>query len=411
MEKNLLRKTLANSINWFQSSSVMTPADGSWGVGERIYVCADRELREKVFSSFNSWTDYGRWSVIESRRPDCNFETALLFLLAERIFGLETYGKIACNILDFMYFRSGLLNRGVAGHTPLGVWNWSHTRWDVRLWFDDHAWTLAIPLAMAKMRPDLDEKYELTHWASKLAPVLADAFRRTLRNSIGKPLDDMSDPENLWFGRVALPHWGSLVCFALSAAIRARLDRDGEYAALVREYHEFLMTDEADARLNASELAYAVTGAAAASASCPDPEFYLKTACAYADRLLAKSDPETGNIPAEHYEAPQGAHLVDTIYTANWALLGFQNLLHVLPNDPQYRGAFERLLRLFAKIQDITPERPFRGCWRGMYDCHAQAWGGGESYEGGAGSIYSGWTNAPVAVVFANELLGSSLLD
>ena len=38
-----------------------------------------------------------------------------------------------------------------------------------------------------------------------------------------------------------------------------------------------------------------------------------------------------------------------------------------------------------------------------MYDMKAKAWGGGNCYEGGAGSIYTGWTNAPIAwaVAFA----------
>ena len=45
-----------------------------------------------------------------------------------------------------------------------------------------------------------------------------------------------------------------------------------------------------------------------------------------------------------------------------------------------------------------------------MYDTKTGTWGGGDCYEGGSGSIYSGWTNAPVSIVFANELLGTSLI-
>ncbi|MBO7742039.1 MAG: hypothetical protein J6S21_05740, partial [Victivallales bacterium] len=58
-----------------------------------------------------------------------------------------------------------------------------------------------------------------------------------------------------------------------------------------------------------------------------------------------------------------------------------------------------------AEIQDDGSERrELKGCWRGMYDCAMRTWGGGNRYEGGAGSIYSGWTNAPIAI--AQLLIG-----
>jgi hypothetical protein len=45
-----------------------------------------------------------------------------------------------------------------------------------------------------------------------------------------------------------------------------------------------------------------------------------------------------------------------------------------------------------------------------MYDLKARAWGGGDCYEGGANSIYTGWTNAPIAFTIAYELAGGSLI-
>jgi len=120
-------------------------------------------------------------------------------------------------------------------------------------------------------------------------------------------------------------------------------------------------------------------------------------------------DPETGNLPAEHFEAPTGAHLVDTIYTVNWVLLGFQ-LLQSDDSKTKYRDAYLKLLEFMVGIQDKSPERHLCGCWRGMYDLKARAWGGGDCYEGGANSIYSGWTNAPISWVVASELLDRSLI-
>ena len=172
--------------------------------------------------------------------------------------------------------------------------------------------------------------------------------------------------------------------------------------------HTYLDKD-ADDRLNVSELAYAVICCTAAY-QIGKEERYLTLAKRFADRIIAKADPVTGNIPAEHYEAPSGPHLVDTIYTVNWCLLGIQNLVKA-GGAAEYEELYGKLLNLFARIQDQDESRAFNGCWRGMFDMNTGTWGGGDRYEGGAGSIYSGWTNAPIAIAFANEALGISLVD
>lgn len=415
MEKTQLKSVLEKNLNWFRNSSVMEPANGFWGVAERIYICEDRELRRRVFRSFNSFTEYDGWNVIESRRADCNMQLAYLFLLASEIDGNDAEKRsIAINLLDYLYFRSGLMNRGDTpgvDNAMTGVWNWSHTHWRRTLWLDDNSWTLAIPLLIAKRYPELIERYDMTFWIGRLAEELRTGFDRAFEYSRGKAMNDMSDPLDIWFGRPLLPHWGSLCCFALALACRGGFDPECKIEKTLRDYHEYLASAGDDV-LNVSELAYAVIGATSAYKATGD-KFYLDLAVDFEKRILAKADPVTGNVPAEHYEAPKGPHLVDTIYTANWIIIGLQNLIALVDGDTEktFREYFEKMLQLFATIQDTSPERQFNGCWRGMFDMKAGTWGGGDSYEGGAGSIYSGWTNAPVSLVFANELLGISLID
>ena len=76
---------------------------------------------------------------------------------------------------------------------------------------------------------------------------------------------------------------------------------------------------------------------------------------------------------------------------------------------PDFREPCRKLLELILRIQDTAPEKQFNGCWRGMYDLEKRQWGGGNRFEGGAGSIYSGWTNAPIASALALELLQRNL--
>lgn len=70
-----------------------------------------------------------------------------------------------------------------------------------------------------------------------------------------------------------------------------------------------------------SEDAYALIGSAMIANRTNDA-FFAEIAAYFAGKLIARMDPETGNIPAEHSEAPSGTHLADMIYTVNWALLG-----------------------------------------------------------------------------------------
>ena len=107
MEKTQLKEVLAKNLNWFRKSSVMVPDNGFWGVAERIYVCGDPELRKKVFHSFNSFTEYDSWSVIESRRADCNMQLAYLFLLASDIDGQDAE-KRAIAVLETIGPRIGI---------------------------------------------------------------------------------------------------------------------------------------------------------------------------------------------------------------------------------------------------------------------------------------------------------------
>ena len=117
---------------------------------------------------------------------------------------------------------------------------------------------------------------------------------------------------------------------------------------------------------------------------------------------------ENGNIPSEHDEAPCGPHLVDTIYTINWALMG---LIGLKEFAPEYTAPFRKALDLVCSIQDKSPEPHLKGCWRGMYDMASGSWGGGNRYEGGSSSIYSGWTNAPVSLALLLRTKQSSLLE
>jgi hypothetical protein len=394
--KQKLEKALKENVNWFINSGVMIPEDGKWGVAERILNTVGNGSTERVYKSFPAWTEFDDYSIIEQRRADCNFETALLFLLAADVFEDKKYYETAVNILDFLYDRSGLLNRCDEKY-PLGAWNWSHIKWDRAIWFDDNGWNCYLQLLIAEKCPEFEAKYEMKKWALLLADSLTEGFNAVFNC---QPSDT-----NDWAGDLKLPHWGSLVCIALARAWKEV--PKPEYMEVVNKYHEYLWNERDN--FIVSEDAYAVIGASIVAQLLDNP-LHLQVAEYFTDKLILKIDPENGNIPAEHNEAPTGTHLADMIYTVNWALLGLQ-IVSSLTDNEKYRKAFEKVLELVIKIQDDCHDKQYNGCWRGMYDIKAGEWGGGDCYEGGAGSIYTGWTNAPISWVLAFEILNSSLAD
>ena len=218
-KEQLIKEALKKNIEWFKKSGIMIPADGLWGVAERIAVTSGNSSIEKIYASFSAWTDCGDYSVIEQRRPDCNFETALMFLMADEIFPNNGYAELAENILDFLYFRSGMLNR-FNESSPIGVWNWSHIKWSSDIWFDDNGWNCIIQFLIAERYPGLAAKYDMSGWGMKCAESLLAGFDTTFTDYNGDELKELRDPKGVWLGNLMLPHWGALVAMALAIAKR-----------------------------------------------------------------------------------------------------------------------------------------------------------------------------------------------
>lgn len=399
LNKEKLKESIKLNIQWFENSGIMDPADGSWGVGERIVLTKNNEALEKTYKSFPAYVEHDEFSVIEHRRPDCCFETALMYLLAHKVFGDKKYYDTAENILLYLYRRSGMRNTKYEDY-PMGSWRWSYEQWHHTIYFDDNAWNCVIPFIIAQMAPELEAKFNLVDTSMQLADVIEKAFLYQF------PEVKKTDDRYVWHGDLKSPHWGSLVCMAFAYAYK--LSSEEKYKNAIMAYNDYLDANKDE--FTASEHAYIVIGESIAAAFLKDEKIEA-TARESADRLVSKQDTVTGNIPSEwSKEAPVGKHLVDTIYTQNWAVLGLHTLC-ALTKDERYGVAFEKAMNLLLKIQDKSPEKYLYGCWRGMYDLKAKGWGGGNCYEGGANSIYSGWTNAPISIVAAFELLGESLIS
>ena len=150
---NSIQDALRNNIDWFKNSGIMVPSDGSWGVAERIAVTGGNDAIDRIRVAFPAVSERDGWCVVEQRRADCNFQAAWMFLLCGRIFNDASYTDIGKAILEFLYCRSGLLERSTINSEKLlcGTWNWSHITHYSKVYFDDEAWCLFLQLEIAKI--------------------------------------------------------------------------------------------------------------------------------------------------------------------------------------------------------------------------------------------------------------------
>lgn len=398
MNKNKYRTSLQANLEWFQRSGVMCPEDGSWGVAERIVLTPNNNALPRILDVFPAHVWRSGHVVLEHRRPDCSMQATVLFFLASMVFENKAFCEIADQLLSYLYCKSG--SRNTKEDYPRGVWRWSHDQWRPAVWFDDNAWMVVLPLMLAHWDAGFDRKYKLRETALETAVAMRQGF--------DIQFDFAAKPDETWrfTGDLRSPHWGSLVCMAFAFAYRAT--GDTAYAEGCRRYHAYLRT--VSSPFTSSEYAYILMGASACQQYI-GVDGFADIASHAADQLLGKADKVTGNIPAEwSKEAPVGRHLVDLIYTQNWAMLGIQ-MFAAISDDDVYQRSLEVMLSSVVDIQDQHPEPWLKGCWRGMYDSARQEWSGGDRFEGGANSIYTGWTNAPLAIVLALCLLDKSLLE
>lgn len=392
------------NLKWFAQSGVMRPADGFWGVAERLACVEGNAAAKAMISAFPSYSRVGEGVVaMEHRRTDCCLEVAWLFDLASGALDKPALRQITENILDYLTQRSNLRQRDEKSDS-FGLWGWSNPVNSTTYWTDDNAWAVILLLKLAaNNRPALKP--------------LALQTARTMHRHIKTYLDRLcrlgwevaGTPEEgiPMHGLLVNPHWLGLACMALTHAAAA--DPDYVYRDVIDTYFPLaLKGPPRSQRVHRpgeglsrpwpfSEYAYlALTASVVARQFSEGPAG--EVALQAGQEMLRSQHPD-GHFPAEHNEAPAAAHLADLIYTDNWAVLALQHL-HAWSGQPAYARSAQRSMRLLAQIQDTSRDPRFAGCWRGMFDTQAGAWGGGDHFEGGANSIYSGWTNAPIAWSF-----------
>lgn len=309
------------------------------GVAERLVTTVGNAAMDKIRHTFPAISEHNGYVIVEQRRSDCNFEAALLFALHGHCHHDSSSETTAKNLLDFLFFRSGLLNR-TDESSVIGAWNWSHNQRRYGLWFDDDGWVAAMELVLARLFPHLDERYQLRKWGRLQALDLLKAFQRTFTTA-EPPREKYTDPKAVYQGQLELPHWAvPTLCALVMLASEPDTDQETrkQIDAQLDAYLQFAFS-RMDT-FNGSELGYlTILGALLNwNGDAPHPHRRLLEEAVHRIQDRIDANPEYGIPPAEHFEAPTGPEKADLIYTLNRLL----------------RHGAGRILR-----QEVPANRPF----------------------------------------------------
>jgi hypothetical protein len=360
-------------------------------------------------------------------RADCNLESAMVLALDSRFNGQKPRGLIASNLLDFVYFNSGMCQglRADPQHGAFGLIGWGDIApaWLVANYGDDDARSMfATAVAAASLKTD--------RWDERLMRALLANLRTT--GKLGFRTDRLDLPaleKNGWKAYYDgapvdySPHfesylWASYLWAWQQTGFRPFLDRSKTAIAMTMKVYpgQWRWQDNLERAHMLLCLAWLVR-----VEDTPEHRAWLTQV---AGDLLAWQQPSGAirerlvMLQGGHYRVPQrnedygttetpllqqdGDPVTDQLYTTGFALLGLHEAVGAT-GDPKLKRAEDKLAEYLCRIQTRSTKLPYlNGTWfRAFDDRRWEAWASSADIGWGAWSIESGWGQAWTAALLA----------
>jgi hypothetical protein len=370
-------------------------------------------------------------------RNDCNTESAMVLALDGRFNRQPQHALIASNLLDFVYFNSGLCQgaRGDPAQAAFGLMGWGDVApgWLVANYGDDNARAmLATAVAAAAWPTD--------RWDERLMRALLANLRTTGKLGFrGDRIDLPALAQNGWQHYYQAetincsPHFESYLwaCYLWAwqqTGFRPFLDRTRTAITMtMKAYpdHWYWQNNIERARMLLC-LAWLVR-----VEDTPEHREWLNRV---ASDLLACQQPSgaiyesLGKGPNSWFHAPRrnedygtsetpllqqdGDPVSDQLYTTGFALLGLHEAVGAT-GDSKLKQAEDKLAKYLCRIQTRSQKFPqLNGAWfRAFDDRRWEAWASSADVGWGAWSIESGWGQAWIAAVLALREQGTTVWD
>jgi hypothetical protein len=359
-------------------------------------------------------------------RADCNLESAMVLALDSRFDGARRHGLIASNLLDFVYFNSGMCQgqRADPKHGAYGLIGWGDVAplWLVANYGDDNARSmLATAVAAAALKTD--------RWDERLMRALLANLRTT--GKLGFRTDRIDMPaltQNGWkpcYEGAPVnysPHfesylWATYLWAYQQTGFPPFLNRTRTAIGMTMKGYpdQWRWRDNLERAHMLLCLAWLVR--------VEDTPEHRKWLARVAGDLLAWQQPSGAirerllTFQGGHYRAPQrnedygtgetpllqqdGDPVTDQLYTTGFALLGLHEAVGTT-GDPKLKLAEDKLAEYLCRIQTRSRKLSYlNGTWfRAFDDCRWEPWASSADIGWGAWSLESGWAQAWTAVMF-----------
>jgi hypothetical protein len=397
-------RALESSINWFLKSGIMPSQMGEKGVYEKYYLLKENPLKNSVRYAPLADQQMGDGVFSTFVRSDCCLETAYAFRLYYEVTGQPRFKQIAENLVTFTLTRLQEMDgrRRDFGAFAFGIGT------DDK-YIDDNGWILSI----------LSKLYVLDGDRSVLAAAerLADWFCRNLQTDHW--LHVYQRASSSWFD------FPSISCnFKALYGMSDFYLLTGEERAIrtARKVTEWLLGKQlpngrfitgyevSQGRYfdNEPVSAPTINGACALANLyyATGEERYLKGAEGSLAWLMALQD-ESGAVPqadskSRDASGKNSAQVADLVYGINWYPMAC-HIFGKTTGDEKVLDSGRKALDFLTRIQIKSSDAALDGVWRGSFDFRRNEWAGqnwtesNKQDEGGCFSVYSGWTNAPIA--------------
>jgi hypothetical protein len=437
LPRNFQHKTFSEAAHWFANSHLLVHPSEKQRVYQALAAGAetippallDAPQGDGSLGMMEGYASGILYDGAQLRRlplrADCNAESAMVLALDGLINRRNRSAIIASNLLDFVYFNSGMCQgvRADPHHPAFGLIGWGDIApaWLVANYGDDDARTM---LGTAVVSACLNNH----RWDERLMRALLANFRTTGKLGFrGDRIDLPALEQNGWkmYHRAETvdysPHFESYLwaCYLWAyhqTGFRPFLDRSRTAISMTMEVYpdQWRWQDNLERAHMLLCLAWLVR--------VEDTAEHRGWLSKVAGDLLADQQPSgviherLGAVHGGHYRVPMrnedygtgetpllqenGDPVSDQLYTTGFALLGLHEAVGAT-GDEKLKCAEDKLAEFLCRIQTRSKKFPYlNGTWfRAFDDRRWEAWASSADTGWGAWSIESGWGQAWIAAV------------
>ena len=433
---NAATEAIVRGVDWHTKARMLV--HNSWKDGPRpaapdlAWPCGDGEhgLMEGVRSEVDH---LGRQPISWGLRSDCNGESALAFALRAEIDNDARSAKIAANLLDWLYSRSGMFIDDPAKPSH-GLIAWTPDAAGALYQDNDVKAMLGCMGASAllgtnrwdeKLLTNILANFRTTGWLGFRGERIEhpELIRRGWRSFWDAPLVRLSPHFEAWTWAVYLwlydkTHFAPLL-ERTKLGIRLMMEKypggwfwtngiQQERARMLLVLAWLLRVE--DTPEHRTWLDRIANDMFASQDDCGAIREEL------GDVAMGYFPPPDSNVSYGKNEAPlihaNGEPVADLLYTCNFAFLGLHEAAAVT-GDARYRRMEDKLADFLVRIQVRSEVRPeLDGAWFRAFDYKRWEYYGSNADAGwGAWSVECGWTQGWIPTVLALRRRGVSLWD